>query len=273
MAKPEPRILTGAACLLGFLLIPVLMAGCGPGPESRRLLKRLHSNNVVDRLKAIEETQTHADSAVRAELLRLFEDNREPPLIRGQVGISLGRLHEGRSATSAVKQLPESILSIGQPGNSRRLDAYLIGKALATYGPDALPAVSNLLRDPRKEVVAWAIMHHGSYRQSDRALEVLARYMDDRDFIYRRAATFGLSMLAHKRAEELALRHLADPDAEVRYNLAWALLNYGSSLAVRPLEAELAKEKDPLVRQEITRALTLMKSRAGSPASLPARKL
>jgi len=79
-------------------------------------------------------------------------------------------------------------------------------------------------------------------------------------------------MLNHTRAEELVVRHLADPDAEVRRNLAWALLNYGTSVGVRPLEAQLSQEKDPMVRQEITRALAMIKARAALPPSPPARK-
>jgi len=145
----------------GILLVCLIASGCGPSAESRGTIRRLHSSNVVDRLKAIAETQVHADAAV------------------------LGGHRDPRLVPSAIRQLPASILSIGKPDPSR-LDPYKLGQALVAYGPDALPAVGALLRDPRKEIVAWAIMHHGSYPRSDRALEVLARYLDDRDVIYRR---------------------------------------------------------------------------------------
>ena len=255
------------AILLGFSL-----SGCGPSPESRRLIKRLDSGPVAERLKAIGEIQGHADPAVRAELLRLFENSREPPLIRSYAGISLGSLHDSRIVLSAVKQLPDAIVTLGKPGRPTAMEPYLIGKALTAYGPEALPTVAVLLRDPRREVVTWAILHHGSYRHSDVALEVLARYLDSRDVIFRQSAAFGVSMLAHKRAEELVLRHLADPDAEVRYNLAWALLNYGSAQGIRPLETQIAAEKEPRVRQEMTKALAMMKTRVSTAPPAAARK-
>jgi HEAT repeat protein len=199
----------------------------------------------------------------------MFEEEREVPIVRCCAGMALGSLHDQRIVAAALKRLPDSILNIGKPARPQNLDAYLLGKTLLAYGPESLQPLSALLRDPRKEVVCWTLMHHGFYRHSDRALAVLAHYADDRDVILRQAASFGLSLLAHKRAEELILRHIADPDVEVRYNLAWALLNYGSSLGVRPLEARLAKERDPRVRQEITKALAVMKTRPVAPA--PAR--
>ena len=247
----------------------LLLAGCGPSSESRRLIGRLRSRNVAERLKAVAEAQTqpHAEAPVRGELLRMFEEEREVPIVRGCAGMALGSLHDPRIVPAVLERLPNSILNIGKPARPQNLDAYLLGKALLAYGPESLQPLSALLRDPRKEVVCWTLMHHGFYRHSDRALEVLAHYADDRDVFLRQAAAFGLSLLAHKRAEELVLRHIADPDVEVRYNLAWALLNYGSSLGVRPLEAQLAKERDPRVRQEITKALAVMKTRPVVPKS------
>ena len=252
-----------------FVVLVLFLAGCGPSSESRRLIGRLRSRNVAERLKAVAEAQSqrHAGAPVRTELLRMFEADREVPIVRGCAGMALGSLHDPRIVPAVLERLPNSILNIGKPARPQNLDAYLLGKTLLAYGPDSLQPLSALLRDPRKEVVCWTLMHHGFYRHSDRALEVLAHYAEDRDVILRQAASFGLSLLAHKRAEELVLRHIADPDADVRYNLAWALLNYGSSLGVRPLEAQLAKEREPRVRQEIAKALAVMKTRPVAPAA------
>ena len=265
--------------LTGFAVLVLLLAGCGPSRESRRLIGRLRSRNVGERLKAVAEVQSQprAEAPVRTELLRMFEEEREVPIVRGCAGMALGSLHDQRIVAAVLKRLPNSILDIGKPARPQNLDAYLLGKALLAYGPESLQPLSALLRDPRKEVVCWTLMHHGFYRHSDRALEVLAHYADDRDVILRQAASFGLSLLAHKRAEELVLRHIGDPDVEVRYNLAWALVNYGSSRGVGPLEAQLAKERDPRVRQEITKALAIMRTRpvapdqARPPHNLPAQ--
>jgi len=255
-----------------WLLLLFLVGGCGPSSEDRRFMRRLNSGTVADRLKAMAETPRPADAAIRTELLRIFENGQESPLIRSSAGITLGGLHDARIVPAAMKQLPDSILTLGKLERNRRMEPYLLGKALAAYGPEALPEVAALLRDPRREVVTWAIMHHGSYRHSDRAYEVLARYLNDRDIFYRRAAAFGLSMVAHPQAEALVALHLGDVDAEVRYNLAWALLNYGSSLSLRSVEAQLVVEKEPGVRQELTKALAIIKSRPVLPPPPALRK-
>ncbi len=247
---------------LTWLVVSVLLlCGCGPSSQSRRLIGQLRSPNVSERLKAIAEAEQHADAPVRAELLRIFQEGREVPIVRGCAGMALGRLHEQRVVPIVLKDLPGAILNIGKAAPARSLDAYLLGKTLLAYGPESLQPLSALLRDSHQQVVAWTIMHHGFYRHSNRALDVLAHYLDDRDVILRRSASFGLSLLAHKRAEELALRHLADANRDVRYNLAWALLNFGTSRGVAPLQARLAQEKDPNVRDEITKALVAMKGR------------
>ena len=255
----------GVACWL------LLLAGCGPSPEDRRFIKRLNNGAAADRLKAIAETPRQADAAIRTELLRLFENGHETPLIRTSAGLTLGGLHDPRIVPATIKQLPDAILTLGKVDGSRRIDPYQLGRALAAYGPDALPAVAALLHDPRREIVTWTILHHGAYRRSDRALEVLSRYLDDRDVIYRRAAAFGISMIGHPKAEEIVLRHLADPDTEVRYNLAWALLNCGSAQGLRTLEAQLALEKDPTVRQELAKAQAMIRARP--PLVVPATPL
>jgi hypothetical protein len=257
--------------LAALVLVLLLLAGCGPSSESRRLIKGLRSGDVAQRLKAVAEVQSQpqAEAPVRTELFRMFEEEREAPIVRGCAGMTLGCLHDPRIVPAVLKRLPNSILNIGKPARPQSLDAYLLGKTLLAYGPECLQPLSVLLRHPRKEVVCWIIMHHAFYRHSDRALDVLAHYADDRDAFLRQAASFGLSLFAHKRAEELVLRHIADPDVEVRYNLARALLNYGSSRGVRPLETQLAKEKDPKVREQITKALAVMRTRPVAPASLP----
>jgi len=242
------------------------LAGCGPPPESRRLIERLNAGSLADRLRAVAVAQAHADEHVRRELLRLFEDVHQPPPLRGAAGGVLGAVHDRRVVASAIRQLPGAIVaSTSGPARAREQDPHLLGRALTAYGPEALPAVTALLRDSRREVVTWAIMHHGSYRQSDAALEVLGRYLSDKDVIYRRSAAFGLSLMNHARGEDTALRHLSDPDTEVRYNLAWALLNSGSARSIQALEARMAVEKDVVVRDEIGKALGVIRRRQPSP--------
>jgi HEAT repeat protein len=257
--------------LATVLLVLLLLTACGPSSESRRIIKGLRSRSVAERLKAVAEAQAQprADAALRKELLRMFEEEREVAIVRGCAGMTLGSLHDPRVVPAVLKRLPNSILNIGKPSRPQDLDAYLLSKALQAYGPDSLQPLSALLRDPRKEVACWIIMHHAFYRHNDRAFDVLAHYADDRDVFLRQAASFGLSLFAHKRAEELVLRHIADPDAEVRYNLARALFNYGTSRGIRPVETQLAKEKDPRVREQLTKALAAIKTRPGAPAQAP----
>jgi HEAT repeats len=242
--------------------LALMLGGCGASPETRTQLARLRSKDAGARLKAIAEAETHADAEVRTELLRMFQNERDIPLVRGYAGIVLARWHDPRILPEVVKRLPMAIEAIGKPAPKPSLDAFLLSKALTAYGSNALLALTPLLQDPRKEIVAWTIMHHGAYQHDERAYAVLSRYLNDRDPILRGAAAFGVSLFAHPRAEELALAHLADPDAEVRYNLAWALLNFGSNKSVRGLDAQLVREKDPRVREELVKAQSAVRSRS-----------
>jgi HEAT repeat protein len=123
--------------------------------------------------------------------------------------------------------------------------------------------LSGLLKNPHKEVVGWAITQHGLYPYNDRALEVLAHYLGSTDPVLRRAAATGLARFFHPRAQALALRHLDDPDPQVRFQLAWGLLKWGSAEALGPLRTQLAREKEPMVRQELALALSAVGPRAG----------
>jgi HEAT repeat protein len=256
-----PRFTFHLPRLAIVLLALTCLCGCGPSPESRRLLSQLRSPNPAARLQGIQQAEIKAEECVRKELLRIFSDERELPIVRSCAGMALAHLQDRRIIAPAIQRLPSAICGISHPGPGTRLNAYLLGRILAASGPDALPPLSALLRDPHKEVVAWTIMQHGLYRHNDQALAVLGRYLDDRDVILRRSASFGLVPLSHPRTQELALRRLADPDPEVRFNLAWALRMSGSSQAVGPLEAQLAKEKNPEVKAELAKALAAAKAR------------
>jgi HEAT repeat protein len=255
----------------GWVFVWLILCGCGPSKEDQRQIQGLHSAKVLERLKAISEAENrHADTAVRSALLGIFENEREVPIVRASAGIALAHLHDPRVVSTAIKRLPEAILALSQAGPKRNLDPFLLGKALAAYGPESLEPLSALLKDPHREVVAWTVMHHGLYRHNDRALAVLSHYLDDRDTDLRRAASFGLSLTAHPRAEEVALRHLGDPDLEVRYNLVWALGNFGTSQSAKPLGALLAKEADARLKTEIGKAMAAAKSRpVVAPAAAP----
>jgi HEAT repeat protein len=94
------------------------------------------------------------------------------------------------------------------------------------------------------------------FRHNDQALAVLSRFANHADPPKRRAAIYGLALSFHPSAEPLLVQALKDPDPETRYHAAWGLANFGSPRALPPLRAQLANEKEPQVRQEITAALT-----------------
>jgi HEAT repeat protein len=214
----------------------------------------------------MSEAEAHPNADVQSELLRLFDDQREEPLIRSGAALALGRLHDDRLPAHVVKRLPDAILAPVKPGQLQA-EAFILGKALTAYGADSLPALSSLLKHPRKEVVAWTIAHHGLYRRNDRALDTLTQYLNSPDPLYRRAAAYGLAQILHSGGEAVALKHLGDPDTEVRYHIAWALANYGSPKGLAPAEAQLAREKEPQVRTELTRALAEIRARQGVPSA------
>jgi HEAT repeat protein len=245
----------------GLLLLCLLaLAGCGQS-ESQRLIQRLRSRNIAIRLQAIAQAEAHPDTRVRDELLRLFDDEREVPIVRGCAGIALGQLHDERMLPRALKRLPAAIVAKGLSRTKPNLDPYLLGKAILAYGPESLPSLASLLKDSRKEVVAWTLIQYGLYRGNDQALEVLCRYLGDREVVFRRAAAFGLTEIFHRGAEDPILKHLNDGDSQVRYNLAWALSNCGSTKALPAAEAQLAREPDPKVKEELAKAVAVLKSR------------
>ncbi len=226
------------------------------------MIERLRSTSIPVRLKAISESESHADEYVRRELFRIFTNGQEQRLVRGCAALALGHLHDQRVVGRIVELLPEAILSRGRPITAKGVDPYVLGKALVVYGPESLPSLAPLLHDRRQEVVVWAVAQHGLYRHNDQALQVLITYFGNSDPLLRRAAAYGLAQTFHERAEPFVTSHLNDADAEVRYHLAWALSNYGSSKCLPEVQAQLAREKEPQVRQELTLALAAVKGRS-----------
>jgi HEAT repeat protein len=243
-----------------------VLSGCRPSSESQGIIERLNSKSIPLRLKAISEAETRRDPFIHDELLRIFNNEQDLRLVRGCAGLALGRLHDGRVVSRIIELLPEAILNRGKPAGAKGLDPFMLGKALAAYGPECLPSLSPLLLDRRKEVVIWVLAQHGQFRHSDAALDVLAKHITNPDPMLRRGAAYGLAQTFHQRAEPLVVRHLNDPDAEVRYHLAWALSNYGSALCLFSLESLSAKETEPQVKQELALAIASVKSRSAGNA-------
>ncbi len=258
--------------LLFLAVLALLLQACGPDSQTSQLIKRLHSGSASLRLKAISEAESHPNADVQSELIRLLDDRREATLIRGAAALALGRLHDNRLPVHVAKRLPDAILAPVKPGELQA-EAFILAKALTAYGPDSLPTLASLLKHPRKEVVAWTIAHHGLYRRNDYALQVLSQYLNSPDPVFRRSAAYGLAQILHPAGESIILKHLGDPDPEVRYHLAWALANYGSDKCVAPAQVQLAREKEPQVKNELTRAVAEIRSRQGVPnASVPLPK-
>ena len=248
---------------LGCLL---LFCGCRDSSETRQIISRLHSGTVSVQLKAVSEAEAHPNARLRSELLALLDSERVEPLVRGAAALALGRLHDDRLPAKAVKRLPDAILGSAKPG-ALQTEAFILAKALTAYGPESLNSFSVLLRHPRKEVVAWTIAQYGLYHRNDRALQVLAQYMNSPEVLYRRSAAYGLAQIFHAKAEPLMLKRLTDPDPEVRYHLAWGLANYGSTRGLAPAEAQLAREKEPQVKSELTRAIAEIRARQSAAVS------
>jgi HEAT repeat protein len=253
------------ALVLGPLLL-LGVAGCGSSSEEQQMVKRLKSGNASLRLKAITQAEASQSPALRKQLLRMFEDIGELPIVRGAAGMALGRLHDPRLVESALRQIPAAIPSARATNSTHQTDAFLIGKALVAYGPESMTSLAPLLKDKRREVAAWAIALHGMYRRNDQALAVLTACMKDSDVLCRRSAAYGLAILFHPQAEPVLARYLDDPDVEVRYHAAWGLANNGTDKSLPLLERQLAREKEPQVKQELTAAIAEVKLRSGNPA-------
>jgi HEAT repeat protein len=248
----------GCSLLLGI-------AGCGGSSEEQQIIKRLNSSNATLRLKAITEAEANRSSALRKQLLRMFDDGNELPIVRGAAGMALGRLHDPRLVESALQQLPAAIASSRATNSPHQMDAFLLGKALVAYGPESMTSLAPLLKDKRREVAAWAIALHGMYRRNDQALAVLTTCVKDPDVLNRRSAVYGLAVLFHPQAEPVLARYLDDTDAEVRYHAAWGLANIGTDKSLLALERQLTREKEPHVKQELTSTIAVVKSRSGGP--------
>ena len=254
--------------MAAFSLI-VMAGGCGASTADQQIKKRLGSANASIRLKAVSEAEAKPTGILRNELLRMFEDDHELPIVRGAAGMALGRLHDPRVVEGALKQIPAAVASARATNSANQMDAFLIGKTLAAYGPESISYLAPLLKDKRREVAAWAIALHGMFRRNDQALQVLANAMKDPDALYRRSAAYGLALLFHPQAEPILVRHLDDPDAEVRYHVAWGLENSGTAATLAPLEKQLTREREPQLKQELTAAIAAVKSRLQVPAAPP----
>jgi HEAT repeat protein len=252
------------------LLSLVLTGGCGSSSEEQQIKKRLTSPNAVIRAKAITEAEAKPSASLRSELLRMFDDENELPIVRSAAGMALAHLHDTRVVESALKQIPTAVASALATNSNRQMDTLRIGKTLAAFGPESMVSLAPLLKDKRREVAAWAIALHGVFRRNDQALQVLANAMKNPDPIYRRSAAYGLALLFHPQAEPILVRYLDDPDAEVRYHVAWGLENYGTVASSAALERQMAREREPQVKQELTTAVASVKMRMQVPVAPPA---
>ena len=259
------------ALALGFSVL-LGIAGCGKSSEEQQIIKRLNSGNAAIRLKAVTEAEAKQSPALRKELLRMFEDGSELSINRGAAGMALGRLRDPRLVESALRQIPGAIASARATNSPHQMDAFMIGKAVVAYGPESMTSLAPLLKDKRREVAAWAIALHGMYRRNDQALAVLTGCMKDADALLRRSAAYGLAISFHPQAEPVLVRFLDDPDVEVRYHVAWGLANIATDKSLPLLERQLNREKEAQVKQELTAAIAVVKSRSEIPVSPAAPK-
>jgi len=256
--------------LRGSLLLGI--AGCGGSSEEQQIIKRLNSGSASIRLKAISEAHANWSPALRKQLLRTFEDGDELPIARGAAGMALGRLHDPHLIESALRQIPAAIAFSRATNSPHQLDAFLIGKTLVAYGPESMTSLAPLLKDKRREIAAWAIAFHGMFRRNDQALAVLTNCAKEAEVLNRRPAVYGLAVLFHPQAEPVLVRYLDDADLEVRYHAAWGLANIGTEKSLQPLERQLAREKEPPVKQELASTIAVVKSRSAIPVQPAAPK-
>jgi HEAT repeat protein len=253
--------------LLACLASALAVAGCGGSGETGQIKSHLRSGNASVRLKAVAEAEAQPDAGLRKELLRMFEDDSELPIIRGAAGMALGRLRDPALLQSVLRQIPGAVAAARSTNSARQMDGFMLGKALATYGPESIPTLAPLLKDKRPEVVAWVIAMHGMFRRNDQALHVLSGFVKHPEPLYRRSAVYGLALLFHPQAEPFLIRGLDDVDPEVRYHAAWGLENYGTAAALVPLDRHLGREKQAQVKQELQVAIAAVKARGQAPAA------
>ncbi len=198
---------------------------------------------------------THPDEAAYNTLLELLERSQRGGVIR----LLLCFLDD--------PQTPRAVLQV----LARRNDPKYLELAMRTIGPRPLKAVAENLA--RIEKLAWAPCHSQVWRElpeeaqeaairsvmasgmsPEAKLACLGEVLSGGKPACRRAAAQSLAEFAGPEATELVLRHLNDPDAEVRAHLLLQLRPRQVPGALAKLIA-MADSSEPVVREALRRAL------------------
>jgi cyclophilin family peptidyl-prolyl cis-trans isomerase len=190
------------------------------------------------------------------ELRGYLDDNSAP--VRARATLAVGRLQDTTSVDVLIGMLDDPSTEV------RREAAFALGQV---GRPEARASLVAELTDMDAEVVRLTVEALGKLGDK-RATEAVAAFLDSRLPRLRSEAAMALWRVADTSAAGVLLTHLADPEADVRWRVVWALEKLPLPARIVPAVAPLLADPDPLVRAHAARTLGREKSRLATAALL-----
>jgi len=196
-----------------LIIIALLVVICDS--ETARLRRALGSFEPDVRATACKRLGELKDKNSVALLIKLLTDS--VPVVRFNAALALGNIGD----KSAIEPL-------GRTAKRESLSdvAMAMTKALADFGPPAIPVLIELLSSPLPAVRLTACQGLGRIR-AHQAVDVLIRRLDDPDRLVRRAAIFALRRIGDRRGLEAITHKLAGSDRDAEADAEEALSGRG----------------------------------------------
>ena len=256
-------------------------------PDVAGALAALDSDDAATRAQAVRLLGIARASEAGDELLAALSD--PDPAVSLMAGEALARLNDPATSSGLLVALEhpnervrlvaaETLGEMGVEAAVKPLrtmlfqgsgtEATIAGQALGRIGsPAAVEALVAALEEP-VPTSRWHAAMTGLEAAGQAAVGPLQELLDSRDVYVRRNAAEALGWIGAPEATAALVDALRDRDETVRSRAAWSLGIIGDSAAERALQRASAEDASLEVREQASRALTLLEA---GPAQAAAR--
>jgi HEAT repeat protein len=248
-------------------------------PDVAGALAALASDDAATRAQAVRLLGMAQASEAGDELLAALSD--PDPAVGLMAGEALARLNDPATSSGLLVALEHpnervrlvAAQTLGQMGVDAAVkplramlfqgsgtEATIAGQALGRIGsPDAIEALVAALEEP-VPTSRWHAAMAGLEAAGQSAVGPLQELLNSRDVYVRRNAAEALGWIGAPQATNALVGALRDRDETVRSRAAWALGIIGDPAAQRALERASSGDSSPAVREQASRALTLLEA-------------
>ena len=211
--------------------------------NSESVKQMLSSEDVGDRLRAVNQIRELEDKAIAFELVQ-FAINDRNARVRYSAVSQMDTLG-GKDLTTSLNVLRDRLLNDPEP-DVQAAAADCIGALKLT---EAFTDLEQIYRSTPEWLVKFSIIATLGELGDPRSFELLQQALTSDNDLERTAAISSFGDLGNMQAVELLLPYASDPDWQIRYRVAQALAKLGGTQAQSTLKT-LANDEVEAVAQE-----------------------